>query len=495
MLIRADSSVEVGTGHVMRCLALAQAWQDDGGKAVFAMASATPAIRARLAAEQCQVVSISAEGGSGDDAKQTIDLARQVRTEWIVLDGYQFTADYPLQINNAGFKLLFLDDIGLSRHYSADLILNQNIHANEDLYRNREGHTRCLLGSRFVLLRREFLRRPQAVRPTSEVGRRVLVMVGGTDPQNVSQKVVNAVLGMSEDSLELVVVAGGGNPHVDGLEQITSHRNCKLRIAKDPDALPELMLWADVAISAAGSTVWEMCWLGLPAILITLASNQEPGAAELARQGIAHCLGNHEHFNETQLKRELGALLHSAERRERMSRLGQELIDGKGCQRVLTAMRSSGLRLRRANRDDEVLLWRWVNDSAVRAASFQTRLISQEEHAAWFARKINAAQAAIYVAEDHDGTPVGQFRVEWDTNAEAKVDVSVAPEKRGCGIAADLIAKATEMASHDTGVQRFHAYIRPENHSSIRAFEKAGFCDFERIGEAVHCRKDIGAGR
>lgn len=495
ILIRADASVAIGTGHVMRCLALAQAWQDGGGKAVFAMASATRAMETRLAVEQCESVSIPAEGGSCEDAKQTIERARQLDAEWIVVDGYNFDGDYQQQIKNAGFNVLCLDDIGLSKHYPADLILNQNIHANEDLYRNREGYTRCLLGPRFVLLRREFLDRPQAMRSTAEAGRGVLVMMGGTDPENVSAKVMNAAISLSGESLELVVVAGGGNPHIEELERLASRSKGAVRVVKDPDSIPELMLWADLAISAAGSTVWEMCWLGLPAILITLAKNQEPGAAELARRGIALCLGSHEQLDETQLIHELRELVHSRERRQHMAQLGQELIDGKGCQRVLTAMQSSILRLRRANRDDAILLWRWVNEPAVRAASFQTRPISLEEHAAWFAGKINAEQAAIYVAEDHEGTPVGQFRVEWGANKEAKVDISIAPDKRGCGIAATLIARATHMASRDVGLQRFHAYIRPENHASIRAFEKAGFSNFERVGETIHCRKDLGAVR
>src|ERR1700733_11042670 len=146
----------MGTGHAMRCLALAQAWQDAGGCCIFAMADVTPAVRRKVEEASCEVVAAQAEAGSTDDATQFIRLAQERNATRVVVDGYQFGADYQRALKSAGLRILFIDDYGHAGHYSADLVLNQNVSADERLYANRESYTRLLPGPRYALLRREF---------------------------------------------------------------------------------------------------------------------------------------------------------------------------------------------------------------------------------------------------------------------------------------------------------------------------------------------------
>src|SRR5215208_338295 len=153
MLVRADASAEIGTGHVMRCLALAQAWQENKGTAHFAFASMTPALEAQLRAENMAITSLDASPGSDEDATQTIALAERAGAEWIVVDGYHFDALYQKAIKEANLRLVFMDDYGHASRYWADVVLNQNIYANDALYLNREPDTQLLLGTRYVLLR------------------------------------------------------------------------------------------------------------------------------------------------------------------------------------------------------------------------------------------------------------------------------------------------------------------------------------------------------
>ncbi len=484
LLIRADASVAMGTGHVMRCLALAQAWQDAGGRAAFAMAESLLSTDERLGSEGIQVAHVKQGVGSQGDALETAEFACSQNAEWVVLDGYRFGGEYQRWIKEAGKKLLVVDDLGDASHYVADLVVNQNVHGDDAMYEKREEDTRLLTGSGFVLLRREFTKLRERTREIPQVGRKVLIAMGGSDPENVTAKVVSALGLVDVKGLETTVLMGGGNPHVAGLRELAGRSGDKIRIVGNPQSVIELMRWADVAVSAAGSTCWEMCFLGLPAILLAVAENQMPGARELGRRGIAVHLGSANDIKAENVAAALQSLLLSRSRREAMSRAGQELVDGRGCERVLTAMRSAELTLRRAGKNDCRLLWEWANDPGVRAASFHTAVIPWEEHAAWFAEKLGSG--LIYIAESPEGIPVGQFRVDGLGEAEAQVDVSVAPEKRGAGIAAALILKAAQEVFRETGLLRLHAYVKAENRASLRAFEKAGFTVSERGGNVVH---------
>src|SRR5437588_9150193 len=120
LLTRADASVTRGTGHAMRCLALAQAWQDSGRKVVFAMAESSEALRQRLLSESCEILAVTAEPGSPEDSRQTTALASERNSGWVVVDGYQFAAEYQRALKMAGFRVLLPDDYGHAAHYFAD---------------------------------------------------------------------------------------------------------------------------------------------------------------------------------------------------------------------------------------------------------------------------------------------------------------------------------------------------------------------------------------
>ncbi|MGA2345220.1 MAG: UDP-2,4-diacetamido-2,4,6-trideoxy-beta-L-altropyranose hydrolase [Candidatus Sulfotelmatobacter sp.] len=336
LFFRADASIAIGTGHVMRCLALAQAWQDAGGRAVFAMSEATPAIQARLTAESCEVVSISHAAGTADDASQTIALARERAAAWIVVDGYQFTADYQQALKAAGFKVLFLDDYGSARHYFADVVLNQNVHANEEMYGARESYTRLLLGPRYCLLRREFTSWRGWKREIATIGSKVLVTMGGSDPGNLTAKVIEALRPRSDmlSDLEVTVVVGGSNPHFESLQRSASQGGGRFRLLKSVANMPELMAQADLAVAGAGTTCWEMCLLQLPLILIDLADNQKPIAHALAALGAAVHLGTAGTVTEQQIAKRVTSLLASEAERAALSQLCGKLVDGRGTERV-----------------------------------------------------------------------------------------------------------------------------------------------------------------
>jgi UDP-2,4-diacetamido-2,4,6-trideoxy-beta-L-altropyranose hydrolase len=338
LVIRADASAQIGTGHLMRCLALAQAWQDAGGRVVFLMAMETPALEARLRSEGMEVIHLPVQPGSTDDAIRTADFAHQVGADWVVVDGYHFGADYQRIIKDSGLRLLFIDDNGHAGHYSADLVLNQNIHAHEGLYPNREPYTRLLLGTRYVLLRREFLKWRGWKREIPEVARKVLVTMGGSDPDNVTLKVVQALQQVDMDGLEATVVVGGSNPHYEELQSAVQDSRFPIRLESNVTNMPELMAWADVAVSAGGSVIWELAFMGVPIIGLSRAEQEEVLLQGSTQSGISVNLGRYHYVEPGWICEVLTGLAYSRELRLAMSQAGQSLVDGLGTDRVISSM-------------------------------------------------------------------------------------------------------------------------------------------------------------
>ncbi len=413
------------------------------------------------------------------DSSDTIAFAREKRADWIVVDGYQFGAEYQNALKSAAFKVLFVDDYGHARRYEADLILNQNASANAGLYAKRASHSRMLLGPHYCLLRREFSNWKYWEREIPPVGTRVLVTMGGSDPGNLSGDIVDALSHARIAGLEAIVVLGGSNPHFNEVQNRIA-RGVKISIRSNVTNMPELMAWTDVAISSAGSTCWELCFLGLPSLLFDVAENQKPIARDLHDRGCAIHLGSPADFSSDRLADRLAGLLGSHEERHRMSDAGRRLVDGRGSERVASLMRCD-LKLRSVTEGDRDTLWKWANDPQVRAASFSPLPIALEEHNKWFAKKINDPNTTILIGENSAGRAVGQFRVDWRSEQEGEVGVSLAPEFRGKGLGTVLIEAAVNAVFADRG-RRLHAFVKTDNRPSRRAFEQAGF---DNLGEEL----------
>jgi UDP-2,4-diacetamido-2,4,6-trideoxy-beta-L-altropyranose hydrolase len=342
LLIRADASPEIGTGHVMRCLALAQAWQDAGGKATFLMAKSTPSIHARLAAENCKVIYHSAIPGSNEDADLTNQYASGIQAEWLVVDGYSFGDQYQEQIRNRERKLLCIDDAGKCARYAADIVLNQNLTASEDIYPYCWPGTRLLLGPSFCLLRREFTLWRKWQREVTPCGSNVLVTLGGSTPAGAGVRVMESLSCAVVEGLNAVFVSGGSSPDAAALESCAAKFPQKISIRQDVSNMAALMAQADVAISAAGSTCWELCLLGLPSILLNVADNQIPVAIELDRWGCALYAGSGNTVSPDYLAGTLENLLASQDKRQSMALRSRQLVDGLGAERVLSVMLELG---------------------------------------------------------------------------------------------------------------------------------------------------------
>ena len=334
LVIRADASSQIGAGHIMRCLALAQAWQDAGGRCVFVVAMDAGPIFERLAQEHLEVVRIKADPGSSEDATITAELAVKAHSQWLILDGYHFTPEYQKLIKNAKLKLLVIDDNCEQKHYYADYILNQNIHASESMYprEKREPYTKLLLGTKYCLLRREFLKYKDFQRQIPSKARKVLVTMGGGDADNVTQKVIQALQGVDISDLEVKVVVGPANQNIEKLQKELTFSPFTFYLLPNVSDMPDLMAWADMAISAGGSTCWELAFMELPSILMTLSQDQKAIVDGLIQYGFT--LKTEEPIEEN-ITATLKAVMADREKRKVMSGQGRKLVDGNGAHRVV----------------------------------------------------------------------------------------------------------------------------------------------------------------
>ncbi len=340
LLIRADCSERMGTGHVMRCLALAQAAQDEGRRVFYSMAQCSAGIAERLQAENMEIARLACEPGSLEDAAATVEAAKSRDCEWIVLDGCQFDAEYQAAVKRSGMKLLAMDDLGALDHYVADIVVNQDPIADERLYRRRQACTRLLLGTDYTFLRREFLRhaRPQRAAPT--LARRLLLAFGGSDPDRLTEMALPELQSVRVAGLEAVLLVGPSNPRGEQLEAAGQGRP-NLRILRDPPDIPSWMYWSDLAVIAAGSTLWELAYCRVPCIVISVSEDQTPAIEVLQRREACLSLGLGRGLAPGRLAEAVSSLCHDPKRCAALgSNLGA-LVDGLGARRVLAAMESA----------------------------------------------------------------------------------------------------------------------------------------------------------
>ncbi len=473
LLVRADAAVTSGIGHVMRCLALAQAWQHAGGDVIFAMAQSTVAIQERLRSESVKVVAIHGVPGSAEDMQQTIDAALFHKAEWLVVDGYHFDAHYVSELQNV-LSLLVIDDNGELESYSSELVLNQNVHARAEMYAKRAPRTRLLLGPHYALLRNEFTAYRNWARKVPERGTRILLTMGGSDPKDLTPRVLSALADLSIDNLQIRVVVGGSAENRSGVAEKAERFPGRVEVMSNVANMAESMVWADLAIAGAGTTCWEMCLLGMPAILVVVAENQRFIAEHLARIGAAVNAGPAESLDCSFLAQITAELLGSGDRRLEMSQSARQLVDGLGSDRVRAALLDRELSLRLVRESDCRLLFAWADDPVARAASFHSAAISWENHSRWFAERLQDPQSVIYIGENAADEPVGLVRFQIKGES-ALLSVNVAPEFRGQGWGKELIAFSTRALVRAYSVRRVNALVKPDNQASVRLFEASGF--------------------
>jgi UDP-2,4-diacetamido-2,4,6-trideoxy-beta-L-altropyranose hydrolase len=341
LLLRADATAAEGTGHLMRTLALAQAWRDGGGRARWLLAEAPAALAGRIASEGIEVVRVDGEPGSRDDAATLRDALTNEPGARAVVDGLQFDGEFLAGLAPDGDRVLVIDDKGDKGTYPVGWVLNQNAHADRGAY-PADADACFLLGLRFVLLRREFVPSPPP-RIVPAVARRLLVTFGGADPTGMTRRTLAALRrlpGGLRSVLDVRIVVGAANAEAARIEDAAADPALggRVGVERAVDDMPALMAWADLAVTSGGTTVWELARLGCPALVVETVPVERLLVGGLRAVGLFGHLGPEAELDAQTLADEIASKAEDVAWRTTMSERGMALVDGAGARRVADAL-------------------------------------------------------------------------------------------------------------------------------------------------------------
>lgn len=340
LLIRADANAEIGVGHIMRCVALAQAWQQTGGRTVFALAEGANELGDRLRSEGADVAPINAGAGSDADAVSISEMCRNFAARWLVIDGYHFARGYHSQMNTGETRVLVMDDGESPKNVGCDVLLNSDPQATPECYADMKHKGIVLLGPQYALLRREFINASEVGVDVPKIAERVLVTLGGGDAENVTLKVIEALNEVSGVNLRVTVVVGPSNPNKDALQSAAERSAHNATIVSDIRNMPALMNKADLAITAGGGTCYELAFMGVPMFLITTAGNHERAVNAFASGNAAFAVGWFHTLSKESLAASLRTMVSDHALRRRLVTNARNMVDGRGAERVVDAMLS-----------------------------------------------------------------------------------------------------------------------------------------------------------
>lgn len=460
--IRTDGSPEIGLGHLVRSIALAQMLKNDFN-IIFFCKEIPDKIKDYLTDLQFNLEQINVE---------TNFLHRIEPQDIIVLDGYHFDLNYQKQIKAKGAKLVCIDDLH-DKSFVADLIIN---HAPRVISKDymAEAYTQFALGPKYALLRPVFLKQAKKNRKIEKV-ETVMICFGGSDYKNLTASSLKIVAGFSKFK-RIIVVTGSSYNYIDSLNLLM---NMDKRIAYyssvDENQLLYIMLESDLAIVPASGILLEVIAVGCIVISGMYAKNQKYVYSNYKNSGSFIDAIN---FNEVNLT-------NAIENSLKLNVGNLKIIDGNSGKRLLKLFLQLNLhqkvKLRKATYHDEIITYQWAINPVVRAFSFTDHTISKEEHTVWFHNKLLDSKT-LYLIAELDNCIVGSIRFELK-GKEALINYLIDPKYHGKGLGQIILIHGLEyimdLKKNTYNVKKVVGYVMKTNIPSIKVFERLGFTKFE----------------
>lgn len=504
---RVDASSKIGTGHLMRCLTLADELKQRGADTCLVSRHMPEHLRDMLAVKghgfkllnSSQIATISGNlphtewlGTTQEaDAQDAIHALSHQSWDWLVVDHYALDARWESALRQTAGRILVIDDIA-DRHHECDALLDQNYYTDMNTrYAGKiPGQCQLLLGPRYALLREEFRLLHEQIKPRKGWVQRILIFFGGVDAPNYTGLAIQALIDIGVLDIHVDVVIGAQHPCLESIEAACVRHNFTLHV--QTSRMAELMAAADLSIGAGGSATWERCCLGLPTITICTADNQKKQVADAAQEGFLYSPEIKVDLNQT-IQRHTRALIENSYLRLFISQNSMQAVDGRGVSRVIRKLGYPGVYwsddvdVRLAVSDDALLVWPWRNNEATRRYSSDPAPVSVGTHLAWWDRSLADPQRVLLLGS-LGGKEAGVTRYDFVDPRRAIVSIYLAPEMTGLGLGGRLLRASQDwLLQNYPEVNTVLAEVMPENVASLHVFLAAGFHEQHKVLEWKGC--------
>lgn len=483
VLFRFDAGLELGGGHAMRCLGLADALLEGGATPTFAVRRSTLETLPSLADGKAEIMELS----QSEDLS-TVSFSKQPETDWLVVDRPGWGKQDAQMARRVVSAVAVISDAP-DQSLDCDILIDTTAGRDAGEYDGLVP-TGCsvLIGPAYALLRPDFAalrRRSISARKGRSQPSRILIGFGATDPHGATLMALDAVKKAAPDAL-VDIVLGASAPCLDEVRKRAAASNVSMALHVDTPDVATLMARADFAIGAAGITSWERCSVGLPAIIVTQADNQLPNAASLERNGAANILGATDAVSVDDIAAAIGRMLRAPDQWHNMVDSAAAMCDGLGARRVAQVMFPEFARdgapvtLRPASLKDVEILFEWQCHPDTRRYFRTPHPPSRCTHENWLTEKL-ADPGCVFGIVEHDRTPCGVIRFDATDGSDRtgrtdidpyEVSILVAPDRWGLGIGSAALRIGRRLLPFAT----LRASVDAENSASQRLFANAGYC-------------------
>ena len=504
LVLRADASIEIGSGHIMRCLALAEALVAMGEQCQFICRELPGHLIETIESRGIVVNRLPSPSPKADkgaksqkyeswlgvpwqqDVQECKTLLQKLQPDRVIIDHYALDKKWQQAVLPAHTKLMVIDDLA-DRSHHCDILLDQNLGRKiQDYGQLVPSDCTMLIGPEFALLRPEFSEQRSCSLSRRMHGKmqNILISMGGVDKDNATGKILNVLAqpGLASH-INITIILGAKAPWINEVTNLVNQIPGQIELLTDVTNMAEQMAKADLAIGAAGGTSWERCCLGLPTLLLVIAENQIESTKALVNQNAAVFLGT---LSKDDWSTELISALTLMQNPNQLSKFSQAaaiVCDGMGCKKVAEKIVASQLSLRKATMEDSRSVWNWrYADGAERFYQTSTKP-AYDDHKKWFEVALSdGSRMMLIICKNSEAFAHIRFDILPETLATASVAICLSAHYKGRNLAYSSLQIAINHA-RDMGIQKFEAVIHHENFASVKLFTRIGFMLHSEVGK------------